>query len=277
MRFKNNESIKLLIPAPVMGQINCIVDHFKTEVSWFGDIAMVPAQGKEPMTIAIKNVYLFPQVVTQGSFYTDRPQISDLYDEWYESKLNEIADIYDKTGESVAIMQYNGHSHVNAACVASPEDKKFRNSREGMNLYSIHNKAGKTHWEFWLDDVIYEDADIDIVYTDDIFENVDWVQEPEPPVVAQNCGYYSRGKYSNAPKAGQTTGKKTNDTTTTTKGSEDIAIEVVSQLTKEQLEELNDQYEIWQQALDNIDGKAYGQGVEDWNGYNYDGYAGRGM
>lgn len=173
MYFKNNKLLTIKIPASVMGQINCVVDHFTTEVSWYGDVT------KEGDVITINKIYLFPQVVTGGTFRTDTPQISEIYDAWYENKLNEVADHYDQTGESIAIMQYNGHSHVSAPCAPSSEDTKFRRSREGLNIYSIHNKQNGMSWEVWTDDMVYEYTDIDIVYVDDIFlDSKEFVLKP---------------------------------------------------------------------------------------------------
>lgn len=184
MYYKNKRLITLRIPAAVMGQINCIVNHFSTEVSWFGDVS------QDGDTITINRIYLFPQVVTGGTFRTDTPQVSELYDAWYETKLNEVANHYERTGESISIMQYNGHSHVNAGCTPSQEDVKFRNSREGLNIYSIHNKNGSVNWEIWTDDIVYEPVDINVVYIDHVFNNAEeYILKPVQPSYVRPSNY----------------------------------------------------------------------------------------
>ena len=193
--FKNNKLITLRIPASVAGQIQCITNHFTTEVSWYGDIIQ-----EEEDVITIQKIYLFPQVVTSGTFRTDTPQVSDMYDDWYDKKLDEVADHFDKTGESKAIMQYNGHSHVNAACTPSTEDVKFRTSREGFNVYSIHNKMGGAHWEIWTDDVVYEGSDIDIIYVDEVFKDAEEFILKPPAVSYAKPAYTNPYTYSQAQK-----------------------------------------------------------------------------
>jgi hypothetical protein len=172
---ETDNQIKLFLPASVIGQINCIVHHYSTEVSWYGDIEY----NKDLTEFRIVRVYLFPQVVTGGTFRTDTPQISEEYDAWYDKMLNEAMDRAGNDPEKFKpIMQYNGHSHVSAPVGASGEDTRFRESRTGVNVYSIHNKAGASNWEIWLDDVVYEDQDIKIVYEDDVFKDKDFVKTP---------------------------------------------------------------------------------------------------
>lgn len=195
MYFKNNNVIELRIPASVVGKIYCIVDHYGTEVSWYGDITV----NDDCSVITIDDIYLFPQVVTGGTFRTDTPQISEAYDVWYDEKLNEMMACFDETGESKPIMQYNGHSHVNMGVAPSGEDVNFRKSRNGINVYSIHSKDGKMSWEIWTDEIVYEQKDIKIVYMDDIFtkskEYVQTVkQTPQTPITTaankkSNKGY----------------------------------------------------------------------------------------
>lgn len=159
MYYKNRELTLVVRPA-IQEQIDAIVRHFNSEVSWFGDITI----DEETDTIFIDKIYLFPQVVTGGSFRTDNPEVSDLYDEWYSNKLDEMMDEAEAEGrDPKPIMQYNGHSHLNAPCTASSEDMRFRHSREGINVYSIHNKKGDMDWEVWTDDIIWEVEDINIV------------------------------------------------------------------------------------------------------------------
>lgn len=199
MYFKNKKRITIMLPTKVMGQIASIVNHFDTEVSWFGDVT------QEGDIIEITNVYLFPQVVTGGTFRTDTPQVSRLYDDWYEAKVNEMVDKAESLDKIKPIMQYNGHSHVHAACTASGEDQRYRASRDGLNIYSIHNKAGKSSWEVWTDDVVYEDADINVIYTDEIFSVAkEYVLKPEVASVTRHTprygGYYNQATPSKQKK-----------------------------------------------------------------------------
>jgi hypothetical protein len=173
----NDNQVKLYIPALVLGQIQCITKTFDTEVSWYGDITVSPDQ----TTFGIERIYLFPQVVTGGTFRTDTKEIGETYDAWYSAKLDEATKRMEENGFFQPIMQYNGHSHVSSPVNPSTEDMRFRETRGGINIYSIHNKSGSASWEIWTDEHVYEDDDISIVYTDDIFTDEEMVIKPAHP------------------------------------------------------------------------------------------------
>ena len=155
-----------------------------TEVGWHGltERTVEEIDGVLNITYTVKDILIFPQVVTGGAVDSD----PEKYGLW---QMNEVG------RENMRNMRYHGHSHVNMATNPSSTDTNYQarlmeNLQQGYYIFTIENTRGE-YWTKIYDadyNLVAEQADIVRKYED---KNELWAKKEfedkvkKPVVVAQ--------------------------------------------------------------------------------------------
>ena len=123
-----------------------------TEIAWHGTVTRYTDKN----TYLIKDVFLYPQTLSGATVTTDQKE----YNDWIE-KLDD---------DTLNIMRFQGHSHVNFSTSPSGTDLNFYNDilqtlqKDDYYIFMILNKVGEmTFLIYDLEkNLIYENADIDV-------------------------------------------------------------------------------------------------------------------
>lgn len=127
-----------------------------TEIAWHGTVS----RNVQTQTYTIKDVFLYPQTLTNATVNTDQEK----YTQWCE----ELDD------DTVNEMHFQGHSHVNFGATPSGVDINYYNdvlqvlTKDDYYIFLIMNKS--RNFSVFIYDLsintIFETQDIDIIITD---------------------------------------------------------------------------------------------------------------
>ena len=150
--------------------IGIIKQAAPTEVGWHGltERTVEEIDGVLNITYTIKDILIFPQVVTGGAVDSD----PEKYGLW---QMNDVG------RENMRNMRYHGHSHVNMATNPSSTDtnyqaRKMENLQQGYYIFTIENTRGESWSKIYDADynLVAENTDIVRKYED---KNESWAKK----------------------------------------------------------------------------------------------------
>jgi hypothetical protein len=154
---KEDAEATLHITLNAWRKMHALITKCDKEIAWHGVVH------KEGRTYTITDVLLFPQTVTAATVTSDETE----YSLWLAQQPNEVFNN----------LRFHGHSHVNMGVSPSGTDTQYQaDMLKNLNdfyIFAIFNKSGKNWVNIYdvEDNIVYEDADIDVVIEEDEIEN----------------------------------------------------------------------------------------------------------
>lgn len=187
----NEEKATIVISSKAYLKMMLYIRDTSSEIAWHGTVN----RDKTTNTYTIKDVFLYPQMLTSATVKTDQKA----YEEWLES-LDD---------ETFNTMRMQGHSHVNFGAGPSGTDYDYYNDilqtlpNDEYYIFMIMNKAGNTTWLIYdLDkNLIYENNDIDVVIEDNTqnFDLFTAIEEEKKKFCKTTYTYSGYGSYCDEP------------------------------------------------------------------------------
>lgn len=170
--LQNEPKAKLFITAAAYAKMMLYVRDTDTEIAWHGTALRTTANTTQlTAEFLIKDVFLYPQLVTGATVDTDQEK----YNQW-------VTELDDETFND---MRFQGHSHVNMGVSPSGVDTAYYDSilntlkieqPDSFYIFTIMNKRGEMYLVIYdlAKNIVYAKEDIEI----HIFEgNVDILRQ----------------------------------------------------------------------------------------------------
>jgi hypothetical protein len=145
----NKPKAKIYIDSDAYLKMMLYIRDTSTEIAWHGTVE------RQDNIYYIKDVFLYPQIVTGATVNTDQEE----YQNW----------LMDLTDEQHNSLRFQGHSHVNFGVTPSGTDTTFYQEilqvlpKDDFYIFMIMNKSGDTTFLIYdlAQNVMYENADIE--------------------------------------------------------------------------------------------------------------------
>ena len=145
----NKPKAKIYIDSDAYLKMMLYIRDTSTEIAWHGTVE------RQDNIYYIKDVFLYPQIVTGATVNTDQEE----YQNW----------LMDLTDEQHNSLRFQGHSHVNFGVTTSTTDTTFYQEilqvlpKDDFYIFMIMNKSGDTTFLIYdlAQNIMYENADIE--------------------------------------------------------------------------------------------------------------------